>query len=141
MRFSLSTAALCLLLAASAALGQAPCGYVSVSNKPPVAKDVYPVTLRQIDGAPPRQLEGRIKLAAGMHKIVVQQNIAGESRGRSQLKKMAVSDQPLANKEIDVDVQADGHYMIAARLLVDARGAQSDYWEPVVWRKLLESCE
>ena len=76
-----------------------------------------------------------------MHKIVVQQKIAGESRGRSQLKKMGVSDQPLANKEIDVDIQADGHYMIAAQLLVDARGAQSDYWQPVVWRKLLEACE
>ena len=141
MRFSFALVLLIMSMATTA-YGQAGCGYVSVSSKPPLAKDFYPVVLQQIDGAQPAQRSGRIKLGVGVHTILVQQQIAGESRGRSQLKKRGISDLPQTPKSVDVDVQADGHYLIAAKLVADAgNGDPSDHWEPVVWRKLLESCQ
>ena len=132
-----------LLLAASAAQGQTVCGYVATNPKPPVAKGLYPVAIAQVDG---NKVEGsnagRIKLPTGPHKIGVLELIADDRRGRARLEELGIDAAPATLKFIEIDVQADGSYLLAAQLAEDRkdRATPADYWEPVVWRKLVDSC-
>lgn len=134
---------ICLWLATTpaATLAQSGCGYVSTSTKPPVSKEVYPATIRQIDG---REVDGdkRIKLTVGVHQIAVQELIANERRGYTKLRKLGNKETKLVLKVLELDVKADGNYLIGAQLFEDRidPAKPNDYWEPVVWRKTLDSC-
>ena len=129
-----------LLLLASTAHAQVGCGFVVVNAKPPVAKDLFPVVIREVDGAKVASA-GQIKLNAGLHRIGVQEQIADERRGRSRLEDLGIKPSP-ALRVIEVDIKADGKYLLAAQLIEGGKREQpGDYWEPVVWRKQLGSCE
>ncbi|MBK8068164.1 MAG: hypothetical protein IPK27_11225 [Rhodanobacteraceae bacterium] len=135
--------AICLWLATAPAmtLAQSGCGYVSTSTKPPVSKEIYPAAIRQIDG---KDVDGskRIKLTLGVHKIAVQERIADERRGNTKLRKLGNKQTELVLKVLEVDVKADGNYLIGAQLYEDRidPAKPNDYWEPVVWRTTLDSC-
>lgn len=132
-----------LLMLSAAVQGQTVCGYVAATPKPPANKGLYPVAIAQVDG---KKVEGRettrIKLQAGPHRIGVLQQIADDRRGRAQLEDLGIDDAPATLKFIDISVQADGSYLVAAQLIDNPkdRATPADYWAPVVWRKLVDSC-
>ncbi len=131
-----------LLLSASSAEGQTVCGYVAANPKPPVSKGLYPVSIAQVDG---KKVDGRdsarVKLPAGPHSIGVVERIADDRRGRARLDELGINQKSAALKLIDIDVQADGSYLLGAQLIAEpGQGGSDDYWEPVVWRKLVDSC-
>ena len=131
-----------LLLSASSVHAQSGCGYVVANAKPPVAKDLFPVAIREVDGAKVATT-GQIKLGVGLHRIGVQEQIAEERRGRARLEDLGIGKSSPALKVIEVDIKADGKYLLAAQLSVDGsdREQPGGYWEPVVWRKQLGSCD
>lgn len=137
-----SIAVLIWLLSASTANAQAGCGYVIANTKPPVAKDLYPVAIREVDGAKVATA-GQIKLGVGLHLIGVREQIAEERRGRARLKDLGIGKSSPELKVIEVDIKADGKYLIAAQLITDRsnREQPDGYWEPVIWRKQLGSCD
>ncbi len=129
-----------LLLASP--LAQAACGYVDASAKPPASKDLYRVVVREVDGVKVDGGDaGRIKLDVGMHRILVQERIADERRGRSKLGQIKLDKDSVMRKIIEINIQADGAYLVAAQLIEKpSADAPADYWEPVVWRKQLVAC-
>ena len=135
--------AICVWLAAlpSLALAQSGCGYVSSNTKPPISKEIYPATIRQVDG---KEVDGkkRLRLSVGVHRIAVQELIADERRGYTKLRKLGNKETKLVLKVLELDVKADGNYLIGAQLFEDRidPARPNDYWEPVVWRKTLDSC-
>lgn len=138
-----SAVTVCLLLAASAAHGQTVCGYVATNPKPPASKDLYPAAIAEVDG---KKVAGsdarRIKLEVGVHRIGVQAQIGDDRRGRAKLVELGIGDAAAALAVIEIDVQADSSYQIAAQLVANQkdRAQPGGYWEPVVWRKLVDSC-
>lgn len=135
--------AIWLLLTASSAQAQDGCGYVSATTKPPAAKAFYPAVIREIDDVKVvERASGRIKLTVGQHRIAVQQLIAEDRGGKARLRELGVDDASEKLKSIEIEIKVDGVYLIAAQLIEDraAPSGPDDYWEPVVWRKMLAPC-
>lgn len=132
-----------LMLSVAAADAQTVCGYVAATPKPPAPKGLFPVAIAQVDG---KKVEGRdaarVKLPAGPHQIGVLPQIAEDRRGRARLEELGLDDAPATLKTIEINVQADGGYLLAAQLVADRKDRQpsAEYWEPVVWRKTVDSC-
>lgn len=135
--------AVCLLAFSAVTQAQTVCGFVATIPQPPASRELYPVAIAEVDG---KKVEGRearrIKLAIGPHLIGIREQIADERRGRAKLEELGLGKGATALKVIDIDVQADGSYLLAAELIEDSKARQqpSDYWQPVVWRKLVDSC-
>lgn len=130
------------LMAAGAANAQSGCGYVSSIRKPPEDKGFYPAQIRQIDGKEVSRGQSRYRLSVGVHRIAVEERIADSRRGYTKLRKLGNKDAKLVLKMLELDVKADGSYHVGAQLFEDRIDPQKpqDYWEPVVWRTLVENC-
>ncbi|GMU42625.1 MAG: hypothetical protein IT479_02795 [Xanthomonadales bacterium] len=142
MRPALFVWFLASILAADPLSAQSGCGYVSSARKPPEEKGYYPAQIRQVDGKDVSRSQSRYRLAVGPHRIAVEERIGDSRRGSAKLRMLANRDAKLALKVLDLEVKADGSYHIGARLLEDRSDPQKpqDYWEPAVWRTLVESC-
>lgn len=111
------------------------CGRVSVFATPPQTLDLYPAYFSQIDGenAPPRR--AIIKLSPGKHVIELHELISDQwVRRKKSLQQ---------SKAIEIDVQADTTYYLAAKFVREKRLStfKEEYWEPVVWREIEQACE
>lgn len=111
------------------------CGRVSVFATPPQTRDLYPAYFSQIDGenAPPRR--AIIKLSPGKHVIELHELISDQWVRRKKGIQRA--------KAIEIDVQADTTYYLAAKFVREKRLStfKEEYWEPVVWREIEQACE
>lgn len=143
MRLPLVPVLLALGLAAGPVVhAQSGCGYVSSARKPPEDKGFYPAQIRQIDGKDVSRGQSRHRLSVGPHKIAVEERIADSRRGYTKLRKLGNKEEKLILKVLDIDIKPDGSYHIGAQLFEDRIDPQKpqDYWEPVVWRTLVENC-
>jgi len=134
--------ALLACFATPVAFAQSGCGYASSVKEPPESKGVYPAAIRQVDGKAVGERTPRHRLTVGLHKLSVEERIADTRRGKAKLRQLAIKEPKQALKVLEIDVKADGSYHIGAKLLEQPGdpGKPQDYWEPVVWRTLLESC-
>jgi hypothetical protein len=118
------------------------CGYVSTSAKPPLSEDLYPAEIKRIDGEDARK-QNRHRLAIGTHAISIQEQIGSTPRGYTKLRKLGNREVALVYKVIEIEIEADASYQIAARLRSDQIDSTRPhaYWEPVVWRTTSEKCD
>lgn len=136
---------LCLLtlLSAPALAESEACGYVSAPAKPPQSEDLYPADIRRIDGEDlPKRAQNRYRLPVGKHAIAIQERVADTPRGYTKLRKLGNKAVPLVYKIIEIEVQANTNHQISARLYADRISAKApnDFWDPVIWRSVEESC-
>ena len=119
------------------------CGYVSVAAKPPQSESLYPADIRRIDGVEQKLRDGqRIALPVGRHKIALQEQVASTPRGYTLLRKLGNQETNVVLKIIEIDVAADRHYVLAAKVDPDKidRARPNDFWQPVVFRESEASC-
>lgn len=130
-----------LALALSAPGGD--CGYVSVAAKPPQSESLYPADIRRIDGEEQKlRTAQRVALPVGRHKIALQEQVASTPRGYTLLRKLGNQETTVVLKIIEIDVAADRHYVLAAKVdpsKID-RERPNDFWQPVVFRESEASC-
>ena len=144
-RFRALAGLLCLLtLLSTPALAESDaCGYVSAPAKPPQSEELYPADIRRIDGEDlPRRVQNRYRLPVGKHAIAIQERVADTPRGYTKLRKLGNKAVPLVYKIIEIEVQANTNHQISARLYPDRISARApnDFWDPVIWRSVEETC-
>ena len=113
------------------------CGLVSVFNKPPVTRDLFPVKVTQIgdDGVNIQRV--KFKLPVGKHTIHIQEFI-----NDAFFKRRSFSIQDA--KTLEIDVEPNTTYHLAAKFNRRDRNKQKggEYWEPVIWKTQGDrSCE
>ncbi|MGO4221527.1 hypothetical protein AB4Y64_06685 [Lysobacter sp. TAF61] len=128
--------------ATSVAPGAAGCGRVSVFDVAPRSKDLYRARLINIDGTLPGPTTARsYRVAAGKHTLEVAEIIDNEQFGDVQLRQRA--QQADRYKTIELDVQPNTTYLLAAHLIEERRNYIMDqsYWEPVIYSQSSEACK
>jgi hypothetical protein len=112
------------------------CGEISSFATPPRARDLFPVIVTGIDG---EEWFGTTRsswrVPAGTYRVRVVELISDQRLRVS-------SAQRGYSKVIDITVEPDRTYDLAARFNVDQRfrGPQGAYWDPEVWRSEHKPC-
>lgn len=130
-------------LAVTPVAARAGCGRINLVLKPPLRESLFPVLLHTIDGRLGGALINNVyRVSAGRHVLKVSELIpndrfwGGDNNHRRQL---------LRNerfKYLELDVQPNMTYRLGLRYFKDktTRIRDQDYWEPVVWKEVSESC-
>ena len=125
------------------------CGYVSsLGVVPKASQGIHTVVITSIDGrSTPLQPINRHRLSAGRHVLIVGEAIDDfyltSSQRRDRLYVLRHL-QARAYKALVVDVKPGVSFRVGAKLLpakMDARSIRNnEYWQPVVWKEVPESC-
>lgn len=135
--------AICLWLATTpaATLAQTGCGYVSTSTKPPVSKEIY-----TRDHPPDRRQGSGWRQTHQAARGRAQDRGAGTDRQRTPRLHQAAQARQQGDQAGPEGAGAgrQGRRQLPGRRATvrgpHRPGQPTDYWEPVVWRKTLDSC-
>ena len=112
------------------------CGEISVLEAPPINAELFPATFSLIDADSDSKNQTNIKLPVGRYTVNVNEQIDVEGI-KAQL------DRDQTAKVIEINVRADTHYHLGAKL-VDKNGpakASGAYWEAVIWKTSRQQCQ
>lgn len=131
------------------ATGPGSCGYVTASGPTPtLSEKIFGVEITRIDGnSTPLFPVHRHRVDAGRHALIVRETIDNRwlnSAQKIQRQRLLKREYARAYKAIIIDVKPGTKHYVGARLLVDKLDTESihnnQYWEPVVWKEIQESC-
>lgn len=135
MKCIICAAAAAVVLAGCSASGMddgEPCGVVSVFSNPPETQDLYQVTIARVDHNTVVKHQS-IQLAPGKHVIKLNDVITDP--------RLTVKGRYRDAQEIEIEVEANKKYHLAARFFPDKRYTnQGDYWAPEIWKVTEQSC-
>ncbi len=118
------------------------CGRISTFDSAPRGRQLFPVVLVAIDGRAIADSDTSVhRLAPGRHVLTLAEAIdADRFSGAQQVVRDRRSRE--RHKTLEIDVEADTTYQLAARFQLDRRSEirSGAYWEPVVWRESVEAC-
>jgi hypothetical protein len=125
-------------LGAAAAGG---CGRISTFDVAPRSEHQYHARILLLDGTTPGP-EGHetYRVPAGTHKLLVAEDIPTSEIGVGVT--AMLRSQRDTHKELTVTVKPNTTLLIAAQLHLDKayQTTHAAYWDPVVWRELVETC-
>ena len=136
-------------MAASDAGPSRSCGYVTERGTvPKVSQGIHAAVITSIDGrGTPLRSENRHRLSAGRHVLIVSEAIEDFYFTSSQQQNRFYTLRRLnarAFKALVVEVKPGTSLSIGAKLLRDKLDTESirnnQYWQPVVWKEVPESC-
>ncbi|HSN01076.1 MAG TPA: PDZ domain-containing protein [Rudaea sp.] len=134
-----------LASAAPAETGNPPmeggCGRISTFDVAPRSEHLYRAKILLLDGTSPGPTgTPSFRVAAGMHKLLVAENIPTEEMGVGAF--ATLRSRRDTSKELSVTVKANTTALLAARLNTDKASdfAHGAYWDPVIWREIPERC-
>lgn len=112
------------------------CGFITIDHTPPVTKYLYPVSIRKVNDNSKVSGILKVKLSVGKHIVYVTENIVSNKvghRGNSRHN----------SKAFELDVKANTTYQLAAKYNPrnKFKTVGDEYWQPVVWRTIEQSCE
>ncbi|HZP65017.1 MAG TPA: PDZ domain-containing protein [Rudaea sp.] len=115
------------------------CGRISTFDVAPRGEHDYHARILLLDGVTPGP--GNVenyRVAAGVHRLLVAENIPTEQIGVGEFATLRRK----TSKELSVTVKPGITSMVAAQLHVDKASQLSNggYWDPVVWREIPEAC-
>lgn len=119
------------------------CGRLSTFLKPPPSSGLFPLLLHEVDGRLAGSLDSEVvRVDAGLRRLKLSERIADvrfqtrQNYRREQLNRNEMF------KYLEIDVQPDTKYHLAARFHPERREPISEqaYWEPVVWKETRETC-
>lgn len=111
------------------------CGRISIFQHPPESRELFPVSLADIDGDTSQNHRSIIKLPVGEHTIHLYEQISSTELRRSRSLKV--------DKPLTITIEANKQYHLAAEFLPRKRFERSsqDYWQPVVWKVTERQCD
>lgn len=119
------------------------CGRINLVLKPPLRESIFAVLLHSIDGRLGGALSNNVfRVSAGRHRLKLSELIpddrfwGGDNLHRQQLRHSE------RFKYFELDVQPNTTYRLGLRYFKDRKTPIRDqnYWEPVVWKEVSESC-
>jgi len=128
--------------ATSAAPAVAGCGRISVFDVAPRSKDLYRARLINVDGELPGPSSSRsFRVSAGKHTLEVAELIDDNQFNSIELRQRVQNSDRY--KTLELDVQPDTTYLLAAHLIEAKRGdiIGQGYWEPVIYQHNSEACK
>lgn len=128
--------------ATSAAPAVTGCGRISVFDVAPRSKDLYRARLINVDGELPGPSSSRtFRVSAGKHTLEVAELIDDHQFNSIELRQRVRNSNRY--KTLELDVQPDTTYLLAAHLIEDKRSdiIGQGYWEPVIYQHNSEACK
>lgn len=112
------------------------CGRISTFEVAPRQENLHDATIISVDGQLPGPRNADAwRVSAGHHVLEVSERI--EPRYLSFNERLRNSGNRY--KRLEIDVPADTTLLVAARL-DSSRWDNGNYWQPVVWKEVSESC-
>jgi hypothetical protein len=111
------------------------CGEISIFFNPPLANDIFPATINQIDDEKLKRNRHSYRLKPGKHIIKLHRNFSDPSiTGRS----VGID----KSKALEINVEANTSYHLGAKYIRKNKNKtfKEKFWEPVVWKKTKKSC-
>src|SRR5690606_38008852 len=124
--------------------GGGSCGRISLVGMPPRTQNVFPADLIFIDGESPKPIGGpAYRLPVGRHVLTVDERI--DPRRLSMQIELDKQRRQLPRegyKQLELVVEPDTTYRLGARFFPELRdrGLENEYWEPVIYAEVRESC-
>lgn len=115
----------------SAVAQDAGCGTLDVITNAVNSEDLYRVRILEVDGKLPLAGKTLFKLPVGKHTVKVGNLIPPRELSYSVAR---WSDKRIHNRTLDIEVQKDVSYLLAAKLLREHEDEPKAFWEPVVIR-------
>ncbi len=115
------------------------CGRISMQDLAPRQQSLYGALILTIDGnTPGPHTVKKFRVTAGTHEIEVAERIPTSSMGLGEIAAMRSN----TLKKLTVTVAPNTTVLIAARFNQDraTRLKEGDYWDPVAWKEVAESC-
>jgi hypothetical protein len=125
--------------APAAAASADACGRISMFDVAPRGEHLYGVRILLIDGTTPGPLgTPAFRVSAGEHHLLVAENIPTQQLGVGEF----ATFRRQTSKPLTVNVKPGMTAMVAAELHPDKHTQlnNGEYWDPVVWREVPESC-
>jgi hypothetical protein len=125
--------------AAAAPAAATGCGRINMMDLAPRQQHLYGATILLVDGITPGPHGVKsVRVSAGSHELLVAERIPTLEMGMGDI----ASRRSSKPKPLTVTLTANTTILVAARLNEDRSGHLNDggYWDPVVWKEMVESC-
>lgn len=119
------------------------CGRISTFTSMPRTRELFPITLFQIDGREIVRALPDIRVKAGTHVLKLSEGIDRKEFNSTELVQM--NQLRFGNRQykyLEIEIKPNTTYRLAAKLLADIGRdiVGNNYWAPVVWEEYAQRC-